>query len=510
MNTVLDCIPCFVRQALDAARLFTDEPAIHEQAVRDVLRTAASMDFNQSPPAMGQWVHRHLREMTGHADPYRSHKDRDNQLAMSLLPDLRARLKERADPFGLAVRLAIAGNVIDRGVNGQLREEDVRRAVDDALAEPLLGDPEALRQAASRARNILYLADNAGEIVFDGLLIEQLPSDRVVLVVRGASVLNDATLADAQAAKLHEIVRVIDNGSDAPGTLLQDCSTAFRKLFEQADLIIAKGQGNFETLSDTGHHVFFLFKAKCPVIARQAGVAVGTNVLLNHMPIDDRGAEPAVPPARSRPNATDIRAEAPDRTAAAYRKKAGTGGMAIPADLQRCVDFHGHLCPGLVVGYCAAKVGMQRLEVDRSSDEELIAIVENDSCAVDAVQLLTGCTFGKGNLLFRDYGKMVFTFAARPTGRSVRLCLRFNPPPQIDPTPAEELRQRKVEYILSQPPDHLFCIREETIELPRTARLHDSVPCESCGEMVMVTRTRRQGRRSLCIPCADYRIKRMQ
>jgi len=510
MNTVLDCIPCFVRQALEAARLFTDEPAIHEQVVRDVLRTAVSMDFNQSPPAMGQWIHRRLREMTGQIDPYRGQKDRDNQLAMSLLPHLRARLQERADPFGLAVRLAIAGNVIDRGVNGQLGEADIRRTIDNALDEPLVGDPEALRQAASRACSILYLADNAGEIIFDGLLIEQLPIDRVVLVVRGAPVLNDATLADAQAAGLHEIVEVIDNGSDAPGTILQDCSSAFCRRFEQADLIIAKGQGNFETLSDAGRHVFFLFRAKCPVIARHAGVEVGTNVLLNHMPLLDRETEPTPDLPRARSKATDVRAETLDLTERQCQRKAGTSGMAIPADLQRCIDFHGHLCPGLVVGYCAAKVGMQRLAADRSSDEELISIVENDSCAVDAVQVLTGCTFGKGNLLFRDYGKMVFTFAARPTGRSVRLSLRFNAPPQIDQASSEEIRRRRVEYLLAQPPDQLFSVRDEMLELPRTASLHDSVLCEGCGEMVMVTRTRRHDCSTLCVPCAEERISRMQ
>ncbi len=356
----------------------------------------------------------------------------------------------------------------------------------------------------------MYLADNAGEIAFDRLLIEQLPANRVALVVRGGPIINDATLVDARAVGLHEIVEVIDNGSDAPGTILEDCSAAFRERFEQADLVIAKGQGNFETLSDVRRPIRFLLKAKCPVIARHAGVPMGTHLLLNQPTPGRRpvGLSAATPPTPVRTSAA--RSVRPDRSPSECRGKESMSRMTIPEDLQRCIDFHGHLCPGLVVGYCAAKFGMQRLAAKRSSDEDLIAIVENDSCAVDAVQVLTGCTFGKGNLFLRDYGKMVFTLAARPTGRSVRLCLRFNAPPEVDEVPAGEVRRRKVEHILAQKPEQLFCIREEPLDLPQTARIHDSVLCQECGEMVMITRTRSYNCSTLCVPCAEYRISQME
>jgi uncharacterized protein with ATP-grasp and redox domains len=147
-----------------------------------------------------------------------------------------------------------------------------------------MGDLEAFRQAVAEATDILYLADNAGEIACDRLLIQQLLSVRVTLAVRGGAVVNDATLADAEAVGLHELVEVIDNGSDAPGTLLSDCSEDFRKRFAKADLIIAKGQGNFETLSDTGGNIFFLFKVKCPVIAAHVGLPLGTHVLTGSRP----------------------------------------------------------------------------------------------------------------------------------------------------------------------------------------------------------------------------------
>lgn len=509
MNIVPDCIPCFVRQTLETARSCTDDPAIHERILREVLRAAASLGFQQSPPAMGQWIHRRLRELTGQADPYRRQKDRHNQLAMRLLPGLRVQIRTAADPFGLAVRLAIAGNVIDLGVSGQLEDADILSSVDHALDEPFVGDLEGFRRACSDAPRILYLADNAGEIAFDRLLIEQLPAGRVVLAVRGSPVINDATLTDAQAAGLHELVEIIDNGSDAPGTILQDCNTDFRRRFEQADLVIAKGQGNFETLSEVYRPISFLFKAKCSVIARRANVQVGTHVLRSQAVPDDLtdGLTRVVLPADLK--ATDARTVEAHRVESQYHRKTGSGETAIPADLQRCIDFHGHLCPGLVVGYIAAKLGMQQLAAERSRDEELIAIVENDSCAVDAVQVMTGCTFGKGNLFFRDYGKMVFTFAVRPTGRSVRLCMRVNAPPEVEPLSAEELRCRKVQHMLAQPPERLFSVREEQIDLPHSAGLHDSVPCERCGEMVMATRTRCQDCSTLCIPCAEYCISRM-
>lgn len=280
MKTCLDCMPCFVRQALEAARFVTDDPVIHESVVRGILREAARMDFSQSPPAIGQKLHRLLRELTDVEDPYRQIKDHFNHAALSLLPILSARIREASDPLYMALRVAIAGNVIDLGVKGDIRAGEVTSAMDNILNEPFHGETEDFRDRIKNARNILYLADNAGEIVFDRLLIEQLPLHRVTLAVRGRPVLNDATLADAEAAGLCNLVEVIDNGSDAPGTILADCSRDFRRRFSMADMIVAKGQGNFETLSDTGDQIFFLFKAKCPVIANHVGLPVGTHVAI--------------------------------------------------------------------------------------------------------------------------------------------------------------------------------------------------------------------------------------
>lgn len=279
MQTSLDCIPCILRQTLDAARLVSKDSAIHEHILRDVLRWTGEMDLDQSPPAMAQRIHRQLRKITGADDPYRQAKDRLNSLALELIPGLRAEVESAEDPLLMAVRLAIAGNMMDMGVNGNLTATDVCQMMKQALTAPFFGELDMFRQATAKARSILYLADNAGEIAFDRLLIEQISPGRVTVVVRGAPVINDATLIDARAVGLDQIVKVIDNGSDAPGTIFSDCNQEFHHLFAESDLIIAKGQGNFETLSNVPGNLFFLFKVKCRVIADQIRQPMGMQVL---------------------------------------------------------------------------------------------------------------------------------------------------------------------------------------------------------------------------------------
>lgn len=279
MKTTLDCIPCLFRQALDSARMFSRDPDVHEAILREVLDWCTGMDMSKPAPVMGQRIHRRLRQITGARDPYRKAKAAQNRLALRLLPELRAALAAAEDRLGLAIRVAIAGNIIDMGAAGDVSLHGVRKSLLQALHGEVAGDCAAFRLALKKARRILYLADNAGEIVFDRLLIEELGPSRVTLAVRGSAVLNDALRADARAAGLHRLVRIVDNGSDAPGTLLAEASPAFKSLFMKADLVLAKGQGNYETLSESPRPVWFLFKAKCPVIAERAGVGLGAQVV---------------------------------------------------------------------------------------------------------------------------------------------------------------------------------------------------------------------------------------
>ena len=280
MKTYLDCIPCILRQSLEAARMVSTDPMVHEKIMRNALQWAGEMDLNQSPPAMAQRFHRHLRKMTGVDDPYRQAKDQLNQLALELARPFQARVKADSDPLQMAVRLAIAGNIMDMGVIGNLTETEVRQTMEQALHAPFFGELDKFRQAVADAQSILYLADNAGEIAFDRLLIEQLLPKPITLVVRGAPIINDVTLIDAQTVGLDQMVEVIDNGSDAPGTILSDCSPEFRRRFAEADLIISKGQGNFETLSGESGNIFFLFKVKCPMVAKLIKQPVGMQMLV--------------------------------------------------------------------------------------------------------------------------------------------------------------------------------------------------------------------------------------
>ena len=279
MKTFLDCIPCIVRQTLDSVRLVASDEAFHERVLREVLRAAAEMDLHQTPPEMAQWIHRRIREFMGQSDPYRQIKDRFNRMALELYPTLRGWVGEASIPMETAVRLAIAGNVIDFGVNSQLSEAQVRQSVMHALSDSLDADVEEFSRAVSDAGRILYLADNAGEIVFDRVLIEQISPEKVTVGVKGFPVINDATMRDAEDTGMVELVEVIDNGSDAPGTILCDCSEAFLERFQNADLVIAKGQGNYETLSEVDKNIYFLLKAKCPVIARDIGCQMGSLVM---------------------------------------------------------------------------------------------------------------------------------------------------------------------------------------------------------------------------------------
>ena len=281
MKTYLDCIPCFVRHSLDAVRIATDDERVHAQVLRKALRLADEVDFDESPPVTAQKMHRFIREAAGVEDPYLEIKDRFNKLALAMYPELKRQVESADDPLGAAVRLAIAGNIIDYGTNSEVAHDKVEDAIAESQSRPLDTQAlEELREAIDKAEKILYLGDNAGEIVMDRLLVEQLPCEKITFVVRGGPILNDALMEDAETVGLADIVSVIDNGSDAPGTILDDCSEEFRRLFEDAGLVISKGQGNFETLSDVGSGIFFMLQPKCKVLAEHLGCEMGSLVLM--------------------------------------------------------------------------------------------------------------------------------------------------------------------------------------------------------------------------------------
>lgn len=168
-------------------------------------------------------------------------------------------------------------------------------------------------------------------------------------------------------------------------------------------------------------------------------------------------------------------------------------------DYADIVSFHGHECPGLAVGYCMARAAMDELAPARSEDEELVAIVENNACGVDALQCLTGCTFGKGNLVFRDYGKQVYTLYSRDRGDAVRVLFHG----QGAPEDLGDDRAARAKWILTAPAGEMLTVTHIDIPAPEPAQIRKSIACAECGESVMETRLREVDGRRLCIPCAE-------
>lgn len=279
MKTYHDCIPCFIKQTLSALEMINCDNTTRENILRTVLQRLSLIDFDLSPPEMARTVHRIIREISGNSDPFFDEKIRYQNLALQLSPQLEQNILLSDNPFESAILLAIAGNSIDHGVYHDLTEEQALEALEQGIHVPLIGDIDQFNAAIESAESILFLADNAGEIVIDKLLLQQLPLDKITFAVRGGPILNDALKADAEQAGITELVPVIDNGDDTPGTILKYCSKVFQDQFNSADLIIAKGQGNYETLSDTEGNIFFLLKAKCHVVAQNIGCEIGSSIL---------------------------------------------------------------------------------------------------------------------------------------------------------------------------------------------------------------------------------------
>lgn len=276
MRTYLDCYPCFLRQTLDAVRHAQIDEELQQQVLRQAMEILPTFDLQASPPEMGAYIHRLIRLELDNPDPYREAKARSTAEALALYPRLKKRIASSADRLDTAVRLAIAGNIIDLGVS---QTYDLWDVVERMLTQEFAIDARvAFRAALATAQSVLYLGDNAGETVFDRLLIETLELP-VTYVVKGSPVLNDATLEDARAAGLEQVATLLTNGTDIPGTILAKTSAEFQERYAEAELIIAKGQGNYETLSESHNpKLFYLLQVKCPVIARDLGVQVGAMV----------------------------------------------------------------------------------------------------------------------------------------------------------------------------------------------------------------------------------------
>ncbi len=276
MKTYLDCLPCFMSQALRAGRIATKDEEKIKELLDDVGCMLKDIPMESTPPETGDLIYQKVREITGVEDPYKRIKEFHIREALALYPKLKQLINNSPNKLLTAIRIAIAGNVIDLGVGKEFNIlEDVEKILVQKFA---IFDFEKFKFQLENAESILYLGDNAGESVFDRILIEEMGKP-VTYIVREVPVINDVTIEDAISSGLNDVAEIISSGSSAPGTILDLCNDDFLENFNNADMIISKGQGNYEGLSNVDRSVCFLLKAKCQVIANNLEVKENDIVL---------------------------------------------------------------------------------------------------------------------------------------------------------------------------------------------------------------------------------------
>ena len=277
MDISLDCIPCIVDSYTRLVRAGMLPEEAHEAGMRRLLDFLAGADYRQSPPVLGRELHRMIRSELDDPDPYRAIKDESNRLMLERYADFEALVTGADDPFDTALRLAIAGNVIDFGPRHQY---DVMETIERVLTTPLaIDDSQALRHDLASADTLLYIGDNCGEIVLDRLFLEHIDCPEKYFAVRGGPVINDATIEDARSVGIEDVARIITTGDDSPGVVLETASDEFRHIFDTADVIIAKGQGNLEGLLEVNRNIYFLLITKCDLVAGRVGTRRGEFVV---------------------------------------------------------------------------------------------------------------------------------------------------------------------------------------------------------------------------------------
>ena len=281
MRSYLDCLPCLLNQVLEAARAATSDEELQRKAFNSVASMIPKLSLDLKPPEIAQHCYRLIHQITVNRDPFHEAKVEANNAALALYPYLKRTVVKSEYPLLTACKLAIAGNSIDLGPS--FNHGNIEDIVETGLMSTLtINHYEQFITSVKSSQSILYFGDNAGEIVFDRLLIEELRQVKdleINFVVRGQPIINDATLDDAIAAGIDGVANIISNGSDAPATILSQCPPEILKLYNAADVIIAKGQGNYESLNEEMGNIFFLLKAKCPLLAEILGISVGDTVL---------------------------------------------------------------------------------------------------------------------------------------------------------------------------------------------------------------------------------------
>ncbi|NPV71418.1 MAG: DUF89 family protein [Firmicutes bacterium] len=293
MRAFFECYPCLVRQAYDVTMKYCPDENSRVAVMKRIFGEIATAREWASTPELAGAIYRILGEAAGARDLFQNEKEYFNREMMKLEDDLGNVIARSADRFLTAVRLAAAGNIIDFGVLRHVDKETVMEAIRTAESKQIDRNAlESLRSDLAGAGVLLYIGDNAGEIVFDKVLVsyirEEFPHLEVYFGTRGAPIVNDATPDDARLVGLDSLATIVSNGTALPGVVLSKCSQEFRAVFDSADVIISKGQGNFEALKgETRRNIYFLFTCKCDLITRTMGLKKLDLVLLR----EDRGGE---------------------------------------------------------------------------------------------------------------------------------------------------------------------------------------------------------------------------
>lgn len=283
MNTSLDCMPCFMKMALRDARLACPgDEVMHQKVVMAWGRKIGELDLNQSPPALAAHLSELVRSMTGCGDLFVEDKKQSNADVLALLPGLKKKVEQcrevgDEEALALTLELAIIGNFIDRGVDIHFDFETEIANVSESISAETVS---LFGEKAAAGASVLILGDNTGEIVLDMLLVEELQRRgcEVTYAVRSRPVINDATMEDAEAVGMTRLCTVVESGVDTPGTVIERCLPEFIERMKAADVILSKGQGNFEALEDVWPGVFCAFKAKCTRVADRTGLPLGASV----------------------------------------------------------------------------------------------------------------------------------------------------------------------------------------------------------------------------------------
>ena len=281
MKTYLDCLPCFMNQIVRIGRLLELSEDDCFAMLGEFADYFPKIKLNDPPPQTSIKLYDMISRYSGLDDPFKKIKDESTKKALELYPELKLRVEASDSPLSLAAKFAVAGNVIDFGVASQF---DLATELDRVVEAGAFGkwQEDVFFSALNKAEWLLYLGDNTGETVMDRLFIETIVKETatpVTFVVREKPIINDAIFADAVAAGIDSCAKIISSGCRAPGTVLDLCSPQFLELFHAAPLIVSKGQGNFETLSEVKAPIFFFLKAKCQVVAEHLKVNLGDLVL---------------------------------------------------------------------------------------------------------------------------------------------------------------------------------------------------------------------------------------